>query len=67
VESTRYVQIQCRICCIRTLVIAGRPWPKRCIRCGEAFEPAPRALDPRADPGAAIADESEAAGQARLL
>ena len=49
-ENTRYVQLQCRACCIKTLVIAGRAWPKRCIRCGEPFEPAPQILDARADP-----------------
>ena len=52
--STRYVQIQCRACCIKTLVIAGRPWPKRCIRCGEPLAPAPRTTDARLDRPATV-------------
>lgn len=51
-ENGRYVQIRCRACCIKTLVIAGRPWPKRCIRCGEPCEAAPPALD--VDPRATV-------------
>lgn len=47
--DARYVTIPCRACGIRALVILGRPWPKRCIRCGAAFQPESRTFENRAE------------------
>ena len=46
-ESTRYVRIPCRTCGSQMFVIVERPLPKRCTRCGAAFDPERRAFDVR--------------------
>ena len=46
-QKGRYVQVPCRACGIKALVIDGRPWPKRCIRCGAGFELESRAFAAR--------------------
>jgi hypothetical protein len=50
VESTRYVLIPCRTCGSQMFVIGERPLPKRCTRCGAAFDPERRAFDVRSAP-----------------
>ena len=49
-ESTRYVLIPCRTCGSQMFVIGERPLPKRCTRCGAAFDPESRAFDVRSTP-----------------
>ena len=48
-EVGRYVQILCRTCGIKALVISGRPWPKRCIRCGAKFDLKSRTFEDRSE------------------
>ena len=50
VESTRYVLIPCHTCGSQMFVIGERPLPKRCTRCGAAFDPERRAFDVRSVP-----------------
>jgi DNA-directed RNA polymerase subunit RPC12/RpoP len=54
IEDPNYVKIPCRSCGIRALVIEGRPWPKRCIRCGAAFQVESRTFENRAEPRVAV-------------
>jgi DNA-directed RNA polymerase subunit RPC12/RpoP len=49
-QSTRYVLIPCRTCGSQMFVIGERPLPKRCTRCGAAFDPESRAFDVRSAP-----------------